>query len=452
MKLIRFKAKKVFGHIGFDVKFNDDLTFLTGINGSGKTTVINFLINLLTPDIYELQKIRFHSAELQFLDDEGARRFIKASTGSDGTIRLEASGAEEPFTYRIFQADIYPNSPRLVEEEAEHFREVYATSTSHPVLQIISQLPTPMFLGLDRRARTDPRHFRGLRRTGMSRGEALTRSGLSGSLEEARRLAEESYRHASIRASRVGDELQQRMLLNLLTFSEQEFLSISSPTLEERQDIKNAIRDLDDFPFVFSVSPEQIKKRVLPFLNRLKEIADKIPDDYHYNSGDDKDQKIEHALQMLEWSANKNELKRIRALSDYVSNFNARRQVVLRPVEKFLGLVNSYVRDGGKEIVISENGDVKVKRKRVAGEIDLLGLSSGEAQLFIILANLSFNPSAQHANVFIIDEPELSLHIRWQELFVDSVMRANDKIQYIMATHSPSIILERVDNCIEVRA
>jgi predicted ATP-dependent endonuclease of OLD family len=67
--------------------------------------------------------------------------------------------------------------------------------------------------------------------------------------------------------------------------------------------------------------------------------------------------------------------------------------------------------------------------------------------LFLIITQLFFNPFAQEANVFIIDEPELSLHVQWQELFVSSVISANPNVQYIMATHSPSIILDRLSHC-----
>ena len=57
---------------------------------------------------------------------------------------------------------------------------------------------------------------------------------------------------------------------------------------------------------------------------------------------------------------------------------------------------------------------------------------------------------AQENNVFIIDEPELSLHVQWQELFVDSIISANPNIQYVLATHSPSIILDRIENCVDL--
>jgi predicted ATP-binding protein involved in virulence len=69
----------------------------------------------------------------------------------------------------------------------------------------------------------------------------------------------------------------------------------------------------------------------------------------------------------------------------------------------------------------------------------------------VILTHLAFNNQAKRANVLIIDEPELSLHLRWQELFVDAVTAASPGLQLILATHSPSIIGARIENCIDVR-
>jgi predicted ATP-binding protein involved in virulence len=77
----------------------------------------------------------------------------------------------------------------------------------------------------------------------------------------------------------------------------------------------------------------------------------------------------------------------------------------------------------------------------------ITALSSGERQLLVMLAHLSLNPSLEGSGVFIVDEPELSLHIDWQEKFVDSVIEANPNVQLILATHSPAIILDRVEAC-----
>ena len=62
----------------------------------------------------------------------------------------------------------------------------------------------------------------------------------------------------------------------------------------------------------------------------------------------------------------------------------------------------------------------------------------------------AFNESIQKANIFIIDEPELSLHIRWQEIFVETIRKLNQALQLIIATHSPSILLDDTEHCISL--
>lgn len=49
MRIISFKGQEVFGYLDFDIKFNSDISFLIGSNGSGKTTVLQLIRALLTP-------------------------------------------------------------------------------------------------------------------------------------------------------------------------------------------------------------------------------------------------------------------------------------------------------------------------------------------------------------------------------------------------------------------
>jgi len=54
----------------------------------------------------------------------------------------------------------------------------------------------------------------------------------------------------------------------------------------------------------------------------------------------------------------------------------------------------------------------------------------------------------QRGKIFVVDEPEISLHPRWQEEFLDGVkdlMRSDT--QLIIATHSPAIVGKYVDYC-----
>ena len=40
----------------------------------------------------------------------------------------------------------------------------------------------------------------------------------------------------------------------------------------------------------------------------------------------------------------------------------------------------------------------------------------------------------------MIDEPELSLHLYWQKIFVEKILDINKNVQLIFATHAPEII------------
>jgi predicted ATPase len=64
-------------------------------------------------------------------------------------------------------------------------------------------------------------------------------------------------------------------------------------------------------------------------------------------------------------------------------------------------------------------------------------LSSGEKQLLIIL--LTVLCQDEKSSILILDEPEISLHLRWQYELIPIIRKINPNCQIIMATHSPSI-------------
>lgn len=77
-------------------------------------------------------------------------------------------------------------------------------------------------------------------------------------------------------------------------------------------------------------------------------------------------------------------------------------------------------------------------------------LSSGERQLVYILATAA-NTVGQPA-LFLMDEPEVSLHLSWQEKIIDAIMRINPLMQIIAVTHSPGIIMNgHMDAYVEMK-
>ena len=65
-------------------------------------------------------------------------------------------------------------------------------------------------------------------------------------------------------------------------------------------------------------------------------------------------------------------------------------------------------------------------------------LSSGEKQLF--LRTLAIKMLEPENSIIMIDEPELSLHPRWQQKIIDVYKKIGKNNQIILATHSPYIL------------
>ena len=64
MKIIRFTGTDLHGYLNLSVNFKDDLTFLTGINGSGKTSVVKGISSLISPSLIALSHTNYTKMEL----------------------------------------------------------------------------------------------------------------------------------------------------------------------------------------------------------------------------------------------------------------------------------------------------------------------------------------------------------------------------------------------------
>ncbi len=79
--------------------------------------------------------------------------------------------------------------------------------------------------------------------------------------------------------------------------------------------------------------------------------------------------------------------------------------------------------------------------ENIRGErITIDQLSDGEKQLYgRVVALMIFEPQD---SIILIDEPEISLHPRWQRIIMGIYARIGRNNQFIVATHSPQIIAE----------
>ena len=88
---------------------------------------------------------------------------------------------------------------------------------------------------------------------------------------------------------------------------------------------------------------------------------------------------------------------------------------------------------------ISQDGrNITLFTNSSGDEFDINELSSGEKQLFLrTLAIKMLNPEN---SIILIDEPELSLHPKWQQRIIDVYRKIGKNNQIIIATHSPHIL------------
>ena len=145
---------------------------------------------------------------------------------------------------------------------------------------------------------------------------------------------------------------------------------------------------------------------------------------------------------------------RIENLAGAFNEFENRNTSAFAPLRDYLDCVNQFLRDSGKELVFNESsGEIffryLLSTPGATPYKDINNLSSGEKQILFIFTLVSF--AAREDSVFIVDEPELSLHPKWQHDFMEAFLKlCPDGTQLLFATHSPEIVGSRKSSCILV--
>ena len=137
-------------------------------------------------------------------------------------------------------------------------------------------------------------------------------------------------------------------------------------------------------------------------------------------------------------------------LEPYVDGIEAR----LTALEELKEIVTTYVEItksflSKKEIAFTLREGVMIRGVGKA-TLDPNWLSSGEKQLVLLLSNTIL--ARDSAGIFLIDEPELSLNIKWQRRLVEALLRSahGANIQYVLASHSLELITQHRGNAVRL--
>lgn len=111
-------------------------------------------------------------------------------------------------------------------------------------------------------------------------------------------------------------------------------------------------------------------------------------------------------------------------------------------VKVFEDIVDDFFECTGKKVCRDSRGLLTLKDNK-NNVIESSELSRGEKNILILLV-LAFL-SHDERKVFILDEPDLTLHIEWQKKIIFKLQELAPKSQFIIATHSPALFMNNVD-------
>ena len=102
---------------------------------------------------------------------------------------------------------------------------------------------------------------------------------------------------------------------------------------------------------------------------------------------------------------------------------------VMLPSNKSLSKGKKILRKSN-EILFEQDGDTLYPYQ----------LSSGEKQLLVILLTVLVQDN--RTGVLFMDEPEVSLHVEWQQRLISLIRELNPNVQIVLTTHSPAMIMD----------
>ena len=128
--------------------------------------------------------------------------------------------------------------------------------------------------------------------------------------------------------------------------------------------------------------------------------------------------------------------KMIAALQSGAADAAQQAQLISEPKKMFQDIIDDLFRETGKKIVRTEN---EIRFSQIGETLVPYQLSSGEKQMLAIMLTVLVEDRQPY--VLFMDEPEVSLHVDWQQRLIDLILQLNPNVQIILTTHSPAVIM-----------
>ena len=408
-----------------EVKFRLDkrFNFIIGPNGTGKTTIINLIAAALKADFYRLDRIVFSEIELTLKEVGGRKKpsiIIKKTPKLDVpyfdiSYQIKHSATSPPITFDLdamAEERFYRGMPaRMMRERM--FREKFMDIQR----EIESHIKT-CWLSVNRH------------------------SDINASSEEQKRLSSVDQKLMTLNNDlvRYFSQLSRRFADHTLAFQQNSFLAVLTSEREtqlvnfsKKLDIESERKSLSNVFDLLGVDSQSYGRK-------LKTHFDKFEDalkSYEENA----------SLTTNQFAAIYNAWK-THSLVQHYQLLQVRKAEIFRLRDNFIKVINDMFA-GRKKIDISERNEI-VATTKSGSIIPIEELSSGEKQLLIILGEALLQENC--SVIYIADEPELSLHVIWQEQLTDAIVRINPNAQIVFATHSPDIVSTHTNKVIDMEA
>ena len=446
MRIESAKFEKLHGYLDFDLKFEKGVNLIIGINGSGKTSILNSIAWTLSPNYiqggyraaYLLSALDFEQIDIGLGLSENQDTVHVTAVREEGSILLKVTGIDGQLEIPVLlrPEPNWFNLGRTVEENADYIDRFLDDQRANPVLEFLASLPGPLYLPLDRRwmEEGDQAHHR------RNHWPAST-SHIPASVVLAR--ASRAHRQQQARVLGLDGILRNQMLTGM----------IASQTLDDAK--VPAVLDheqLADLHFHVSLVLDNLG---LPDASQMMEIQfDRLGRFADTLGGKEPPENLTEDPEVatwFDWAFNGMPITfRLQRLMPLIEKYEIDRAGITRASDEFLGSINRFISDNGKLAHFLPDSELAIRLpngQQISGD----QLSSGELQLLILFTFLYFGfESMDQEFPVLVDEPEMSLHLAWQNRYVDSVKAANPHAQFLIATHSPEITGLLADAAIDI--